>query len=646
VEPEQTSQFKEVREALSKGELHGMTHPSSETLLFVARAIASGGTEVDELLVLAFPEGVPVTINFFDCLRLVERRLGFSEAAHTLTGELGAYALEKLTEPERLEVLRYLPSKENKDLFGSLRLLPLLIERINFSAEFLLPWFLEVRTRIGNDQAQGDYWRSLKVWALKHSSSAFDGLRLLCCQSLDDDKISMGACLLGHLRIVWANETPSPDGISFETGLATHGDAQKRLIFYRSWINTGWHRELSSAEFIACLSQISKETGEERLEGFNFLRCLLPSKSKETELLESGLEWLRSNVSPGIQANSKHWVVNIVKSLAEQALSDSALLERIWPLLVSVQPIQKENGGTWQELEFLLVKLLEKNPIQFQKLLFLLLDANPEGLRHRFEAHQSFDYLLSQIAAHPEKSFYAGLFFSPLRYRREFAFALFDELPFSEFPAGMLPAKSDDEIALALLEFQQHLLQPDHTLMFLKSFLGRMKNASQQVVDLYKAELLRGSKNLHIAVLDKLKAEVEKSELIRSVVAEAEIYFNNVQKTHQTAINAMQIPGLWRALSMSARRQSKEVATKTEELSILRHFCNNSYLLYGGKQFRYVHDGELRELSELKKFSTSMELPRLEMIDPEGAAIRRHYALKDIRRLEMALTGVEVPDEP
>jgi hypothetical protein len=646
MEPEQTSQFKEVREALSKSELHGMTHPSNETLLFVARAIASGGIEVDDLFALAFPKGVPVSISFFDCLRSIERRLGFSENAHTLTGELGAYALEKLKEPERLEVLRYLPSKDNKDLFGSLRVLPILIERIKFSAEFLLPWFLEIRTRIGNDQAQGDYWRSLKVWALKHPSSAFDGLRVLCCQSLDDDKISMGACLLGHLRVVWANETPSPDGISFESGLATHGDAQKRLIFYRSWINTGWHRELSSEQFIECLNQISQETGEERLEGFNFLRCLLPAKSKDAKMLEVGLKWLRSNASPSLPVHSKHWVVNIVKSLAEQALNDTALLERLWPLLVSVQPVQKENGGTWQELEFLLVGLLGKNQIQFQKLLFLLLDANPEGLRHRFEAHQSFDYLLSQIAAHPEKSFYASLFFSPLRYRREFAFALFDELPFSEFPAGMLPAKSDDEIALALLEFQQHHLQPDHTLMFLKSFLSRMENASQQVVNLYRAELLRWSKNLHRAVLDKLKAEVEKNELVCSVIAEAELYFNNVQKTHQTAINAMQIPGLWRALSMSARRQSREVETKTEELSILRHLCSRSYLLYGGKQFRMVHDGELGELSNLKEFSTSMELPRLEMIDPEGAAIRRHYALKDIRQLEIALTGVEVPDEP
>jgi len=168
VELEQTSLFKEVREALSKSELHGMTHPSSETLLSVARAIAGGGTEVDELLVLAFPEGVSVTIKFFDCLRFVERRLGFSEAAHTLTEELGAHALERLTELERLEVLRYLPDKENKDLFGSLRVLPALIERIKFPAEFLLPWFLEVRIRIGNDLAQADYWRSLKVWALKH----------------------------------------------------------------------------------------------------------------------------------------------------------------------------------------------------------------------------------------------------------------------------------------------------------------------------------------------------------------------------------------------------------------------------------------------------------------------------------------------
>jgi len=640
VESEQINSLSEVREALSRSEPHGEPHLSQEVILAVARRVAAGGTEVRELLELVFPTGVPITAEFYKRLHFVERRLGFSDETSTLAGELAVRALETVSEADRRSILRCVSAAENLDFFSSLRALPVVVERIVLPAEFVVPWFVDLHSKVRNDLAQGPYWRSLEVWSLKHASAALNGLRLLLNDKLDDDKTSLGACLLGHLRVAWEKSAPSVEDSALEVAISQHGDVQKRLIYHRSWINTGWHRGLSGEEFASCLERMSGGVEEERLEGFNFLRCLLPTTKIEASSLAVGLEWLRVNSSSSLPDHSKHCVANIVKSLAYSSTRDADFLERLWPLLVAVQPIPTKTSGTWEEVEHLLVELLQKNRPQFRKLMLLLLDANPDGLRDRFKSARSFEYLLSEMAGHGESEF-----FSTIRDHRRFAFTLFDKLPFSEFPAGMLDAKKDDEIALALLEFRLHHLQPQHTFMFLSNLLVRVEGASQEVAALFSDELLYESKNLPGAVLGGLKTLAETSELARSVVTEAELYFEKAGKAHRTAINSMEIPGLQRALSIRARRQGREMETKTAEMSVFAQMFRTSYLIYGGNGYRCFRDGALGELSELKKFSTQIEFPRLEMIDPEGAAIRRHHAIRSIQRLEAALIAREVADD-
>jgi hypothetical protein len=103
----------------------------------------------------------------------------------------------------------------------------------------------------------------------------------------------------------------------------------------------------------------------------------------------------------------------------------------------------------------------------------------------------------------------------------------------------------------------------------------------------------------------------------------------------------MEIPGLLRALRIQSARQSRQMHKMSKELSVFSSLFADSYLLYGGKSYRYCQDGTLGDLSELHGFSAQSELPRLEMIDPEGSEIRRHNAKDSLRRLEAKILSKE-----
>jgi hypothetical protein len=613
-------------------------HPSKEVLQQGAKLIAECDEFAEEVAAAVFPNDITPDVSFYTHLQRLQPALGFSEEASAIAGHVWTRFMRRISRERQIDILRKLIATDNVCFFFALDALPLVITKIPLPSHFLLPWFLEVQSRIGNDLVQRGFWRSLESWSSHHPKEAFDGLRLLSQSELDDNKIATGAAILGQLRVAWEKGSSDPIGAEFEKKLQTHGDFNKRLIFHRSWINTGWSRGLSQEEFSSALQRMTAGTNEERSEAFNFLRCLIADKRTSQESIAEGIKWLAEHATPSLSDNSKHWIVHIVHSLASGSITDNPLLETLWPLMTSVQPIGPTSKQTWREIEYLLVDLLHKNTPQFERLLRALVDVNDRGVVEQMDSPTSFQYLCSELAMHAQKSFFADMFFSPISGHRRFAFSIYDKLPFDAFPDQMLVDRTDDEIALALFESQLKHLQPKQTFRFLIALSARAGTGSPKLVQLYRDELLYQAKNYPRGVLNELRTFSSSSELIRRVIAEADMYFENLRKSYNSPINSMEIPGLRRALTIGTRKRSRDVESKSEELSVLANLFSKSYLIYGTKGFRFCQNGHLGELSELKTMSVEMEMPRLLMIDPEGAAIRRHHAIRITKNLSDAIT--------
>lgn len=641
-----SSSISQVIAALSQPEGDKPSQLSDDILKDAIRLIADGRESISGLVTSIFPNNIPHDSAFYEQLHLVESRLGISEHAALLVGYIWAGAITKLPEVHRETVLSHFLEADNIHFFQSLRALPVVVENVPLSASFLFQWFLRMYARVAKDFAQSYFWRSLEAWALSAPNEAVTSFELLIKDDLDDAKIAIGAAILGNVRVAFERTSRQAVTSKYEEMFSRHGDVAMRLVFHRSWINTAWNRGLSDAEFASCLDRMGGGTSQERSEAFNFLRCVMPDHRITPECIAKGIAWLRNNATPTLPDNSKHWVIYLVRVLAERSITDNTFLQTLWPVLLNVQPIQKQgNDGTWQEVVFLFVALLQKNQPQFECLLRLLLDANPEGLIHQFSSARKFDYLRSQISTHCRRGFYSDLFFSHAFNHRRFAFTLFDELPFEEFPIGTLTEKSDNEIALAFFEFKLHHLEPNSTRIFLLAMLPRIEHNKSQLLDVYRLELIYQAKNFPGAVLEKLRPLSESNKLLRGVVAEVDEYFDRLHKVHRSTINSMEIPGLKRALSMHSKRQSRAIETQSEEFSTIAKMFSNSYLLYGSDSFRYCRDGGIGDASELKMISTEMELPRMSIIDPEGAALRRHEAIQITDRLAAIVKKAKTSDD-
>src|SRR5579859_1479810 len=316
-----------IIEAFRKERPPGVGLVSDPKLIAAADVVAHNEQAAEELVSLIFPAGIPMDSEFYNVLHKLERRIGFSQQAARLAEEVSIHALKKMNEDQQRNTFNVLAGVPGHHFFEALRRFPAVIAKIRFEPVFVVTWFLRVRHRIGNDLAQGDFWRTVETWSLSFPDEGLLGLRHLLSSPLDDNLISIAACILGILRIVWELKAPNEVDRAVETNLVGHEDTKHRLVFHRSWINTGWKRNLTTEEFVTCLQRMTSGTQEERAEGFNFLCRLLPSNNITQESFHYGAKWLAANANSSMSNDCKHLAVATAHLIALNNKLDGVVLK-------------------------------------------------------------------------------------------------------------------------------------------------------------------------------------------------------------------------------------------------------------------------------------------------------------------------------
>jgi hypothetical protein len=121
--------------------------------------------------------------------------------------------------------------------------------------------------------------------------------------------------------------------------------------------------------------------------------------------------------------------------------------------------------------------------------------------------------------------------------------------------------------------------------------------------------------------LEELK-HLSQNKLIKTIVNRADKYFEGLKKAYNSPANAFSFPGYKDACLKSSRRLSVEIRKSATEHATLLKLFQTVQLIYGEK-FSFSRGNTVSEPSPFAHFSESMEMPRIEIIDPEGMAIRR-----------------------
>jgi len=545
-----------------------------------------------------------------------------------LAGLLWSSIFNRSDEPGKKEILDSFVSEPGHRFFLLLNSLPEFILRVPFSAKELAEYLKRVRERTGNDMASAGLWNALSEISEKTPSVALEILAIWRSEELDDNLVSMAASILGSVR------SASWESIEVvDQDLRKHPDCWQRKVYLRSWISKDSVVPLSDAEILNLL-HCPNDQGD-RDEVFNVLRCILPLDLRSEISFRAGVDWIHENFQCGGNDFQRHHIVELAQKCDQRC--ETMGLSPLRDLIPSFLPIPEEDTMTWHFLDTLMTELLQRDAGQSNNFLNLLLAGHRESILNAFDDRDLLSHFLRELSSSDSKSYLVECLLSSFRAdERTLGRALFTRLRMSEISEEKLRRWSDDWVALLLIEVGLEFLEGESTFNLLQSLSPRVETGKEPLRRLFVETLSFHMINLPGGVLDSARKDFEQNEnsLLGEAIIIADKYFEDLRICQSSEVNSIQIPGLRRASRLLNVKRSREMSDAVEKGSVFLSMISKSYALYGGHRWRTYIDGNLGKSSEMKGYSTSMEIPRFYVMHPDQAARRRRQSLRLISEIE------------
>lgn len=588
------------------------------------QTLFSNRTKALEMLISLFPDGIPVDLSFYERLENLYMRMGWGEESQRATGLFMTCAVDQLSEIKGEALLREIVKVGNPFFFQLLDSLKVLFSDRELRPEFAAELFPAIVKRIGNDLASGGFWKALESYCEEHTQSALYILQNLIGAN-DEQGISVAASILGVLRSMVLDEKKQVFFNNLENEFSNACAPAQRAIYNRSWLNTAWRGAMQKSQLEQLTKKMMGGSEEEKEQVFWIVCRSLLSRNISADCMAYGLDWLLQNVSPNITPVAKYHVVDFASqgNLERQEVSQKLILQ--------VQPISSEHKGIWQRIEYFLVDLLKSSVNDFDQFCVRLGERNANAWLEVMKSPRAFEWLLQEMHGKEISAMVAQLVISKDADCRKLGLFFYDELDLLSLPEESLSAISATEIQIIFYELQRDQIQGRSVGRYLAMLIPFVERAGDGFREEFHQELRLQAKN-YSACREEFEKKANQHPILQQILTETDHYFGALRNIHSSSINKISMSGFRRASRLQNRKLSEAVSKGAEEFSIFSSFFKNVQLLYG-KSWSNFHDGKLGDKSELQLISTSYEMPRLEIIDPEGMALRRLHASAMIMEL-------------
>lgn len=454
---------------------------------------------------------------------------------------------------------------------------------------------------------------------------ALETSRLLSSGATEEE-ISIAACILGSVRNLPMNETACELFKKTESEISSKTSISSRAIYNRSWISTSWRGNIQKEDLTSLIDRFDSGGPEEREESIRIICRLLFSPYISAECFNLGLNWLRTNISAAISPTNKLAVIDFATHIAPGRRKEAS------DIVLLAQPILAEHKGLWSRLEHFIVPWLQADLAGCCNFCLELAKANAHNWLIALSAPQSFDWFLSELRSKDVGDFVGRLVLSTSAKCRKLGLFFFDELEMNALPATMLDSAGEDCIKVTFYELQRSLMDGHALAKYLIMLIPCVQRMGADFQKEFFEELVRQLKNYGGACREEFLRKSDEFLILKSALEKADKYFEDLRKIRQSSVIAMEVKGYRQAIRIHNRKFSNEISKKTKEMSLIRFLCKEVRLLYGKAWSSFNHD-KLGETSDLKQFSSSVEIPRLEIIDPEGMALGRLNACTRILEL-------------
>ncbi|HBG27397.1 MAG: hypothetical protein A2Y10_19020 [Planctomycetes bacterium GWF2_41_51] len=589
-------------------------------------------TEFEDVFSNLFPKQIPNGSDFYDLLHNFQHNLGYETVFYNFCGKIWAKAYEKMPSDGHEALLNSLFSEKGRGVWRAIFFLPEFCSQVEIEAKFATKWFYRFANKVKDDMASYDFFNGVKNYGYHFPKAGIEAFEIYLSEQLDELRMFLGSLLLGAVRLKAVKELFDKNITdNLDKKLVTNTEIKKRLVYFKSLPISLDTEGLSFQKLESNLNAMLKGEADEISEAFATLYRCMKSNHADEKFIKLAMNWFLKNTTSLLPDMAKHHLVTAIWFFTTPSkLKEGIKISDTDDLLVAIQPISENNRGTWDNVEMYLTERLQKDSKGFEELLERLVDTNPKGMLAQFKS-DVLDHLKAEMCQSQIQELMTKWSLSSNQFKREIVRTIFQKSESIVLSDKIISETKEKELEIALLELiHKPLIIAEKTSEYLLALEPAFRNVKLELKQQFKNEMILQAINFPGACLEKWEKIENPSELLKEIIQIAKKYFENLNLIKDSPAISFMFPGCKEAAEREANEFANKVEREAKEKSIFAILAKNIKIIYGTKWAVTMADGKLGQAEEFKGFGHSMEFPRVEIIDPEGMAIRKLEATCNI----------------
>lgn len=585
-----------------------------------------------------FPGKITVDPKIYQTLKEFQINIGYGKIPDKLIARLWIHIYSVIPNEKRKEFLRYLEDIDTMEFWEMIKIFPDFLSAINIDPNFAATWFLNIAQKISGDMAEGGFYIGIQKYAYHFPESGFTVFKNYLNNIGDEITLNLAAQILGTVRASeFLTESLKSEVDEIDDVLHNSTNERYRMCFYRSTASSFELGITSREQLDEYLEEmITRNNALECDEAFNILYRCLHAKMNDEKFIDYSIKWYLRHVSPDIPELAKYYVADSMWYLASKRKNKQIVisLKESDLLLANIQPIPMKNKDTWDRIEHYLAERIQEGEDYFERSVKTLLSSySPQNFIEKI-INNELDHLLSEINKLPTLSrFITNLITSYNHSEREIGQVFLKHSDSDSLNIELLKKIEDERIELLILSFIKNPFLGEKTSQFLLSLEKVFKSKNQELRELFKNEMIFQGINYPGVCLDTWKNAKYKSKYLKEIIFRIDQYFDRFEKTIDFSARYLTTPSYLLYLKRERKLFSEKMQSESYKHSVILQMIKKIEFIYGNK-INYFSENHIGQESSFKEYKTSMEYPRMEIIDPELMIMRKISVVQRINEIE------------
>jgi hypothetical protein len=591
--------------------------------------------EIKKLTDKLFPQGIVVDRQFYSTLSNAQYCFGSQVLAPLVLGKVWTTAYRRLTEADGQRLLELL-SEFTHDIFSILPSLPEFLSRADLQEEFAASWLLSLGSKIANDLANGPFFDGVYQLVMHYPTKGLRLLEIYTRDKFEGFRAPIAVPILAAIRTCADKGQLSPSFVrSLEKDLGRHPNNLYRHAFNLSWIGYFRGGTVSADLLIGALNEMIQWTSSDVDDAFWIAsRCILARRT-DKQFLISGLQWVKTKPNHILTKGAKYALCDLAYQFRDIAKSGLGVgIAEIDELLLFIQPLTKEDTGALKLLDLYLATRLKQNKEEFKKLLIDILVYSSELLTDIIKEGK-LAYLSNKLSGDYGSTLITDLLLSEQVNERRLGRALLEQMKEAKLDDAILSAKgSAKALTVLLFEIARMPFKAELMSQMFLLLLPFYESTEETLRNEFVGEMVFQGINYPGTCYRAWKDYPTPSTVLIEVLERVKSYFDALDSLRSCSGGQLTFPEWKSGLKEWERRFSIEVSEGAKKASVFASLIRHIDLIYGS-EWSNANTSRLSDPTPMTTLSHSMEVPRLEVLDPEGCIMRRIRLNSLLKKLQM-----------